>query len=228
VRSLVLSVVLVAFAPACGGPSEPAKNAVPESARVVLLSLHGVDCAECASEVRAEVEKDGKVYDSSFDRKRVVLKLVVEPKLTDAALVAAAKRAGIDARPGDAGGSYLRDAEPPAGADVQVVVTDGRDFPDLNKALAAGKITVIDFYAEWCGPCRKVDEHVKKVLNDRKDVAYRRMNIVDWDTPLAQRYLKGAPELPYVLVYDGKGTRVDAIAGVDLARLDAAIAKAKP
>jgi hypothetical protein len=54
------------------------------------------------------------------------------------------------------------------------------------------------------------------------------MNIVDWDTPLAARYLKGIPELPYVLVYDGKGARVDAIPGADLVRLDAAIAKAKP
>ncbi len=178
--------------------------------------------------MRTEIEKDGKVYDASFDKKRVVLKLVVDRSLTDAQLVAAAKRAGIDARPGDAGGSWVKDAEAPPDADTKIVVADGSDFPDLQQALAPSKVTIVDFYADWCGPCRKVDDHVKKLLVGRKDLAYRRMNIVDWDTPLAERYLKGIPELPYVLVYDGKGARVDAIPGADLGRLDAAIAKAKP
>jgi hypothetical protein len=62
-------------------------------------------------------------------------------------------------------------------------------------------------------------------LSDRSDVAYRRLDIGDWDTPLAQHYLKGVASLPYVVVYGTTGGKVDDIAGLDLPKLDAAIAR---
>jgi hypothetical protein len=37
--------------------------------------------------------------------------------------------------------------------------------------------------------------------------------------------LKNVPALPYVLVYGKNGEKVDSIAGLDLARLDAAIGR---
>lgn len=225
-RSCLLALLLAAPA-ACASATPPATT-IPATARTTKLSLHNIDCAECAADVRTEVEKTHKVYDLKFDKKRVVLTLVVDGTVSDEMLIAAAKRAGIEAKPGDAGGSYLADAKAPEGADVAIVVKDGADYPDLTKALAPGKVTVVDFYADWCGPCRKVDDHIKKRMAERKDLAYRRFNVVDWDTPLAQRHLKNIPELPYVLVFDGKGARVAAINGADLAELDAAIKKATP
>jgi hypothetical protein len=63
------------------------------------------------------------------------------------------------------------------------------------------------------------------VLGVRKDVAYRRLDVGDWDTPLAKHYLANVAQLPYVVVYDRRGAAIDRITGVDLARLDRAIAK---
>jgi hypothetical protein len=65
-----------------------------------------------------------------------------------------------------------------------------------------------------------------KLLVDRKDVAYRKLDIGDWDTPLAQRYLKSVPALPFVMVFGANKVKVEEIAGLDLARVDKAIAKA--
>jgi hypothetical protein len=67
---------------------------------------------------------------------------------------------------------------------------------------------------------------VKKKLESRSDLAYRRLDIVDWDTPLAKHWMNGVPELPYVIVFDKQKKKVDSIVGLDLARLDSAIAKA--
>jgi hypothetical protein len=63
------------------------------------------------------------------------------------------------------------------------------------------------------------------VVQARTDVAYRKLDVGDWDIPFGARYLKDVPALPYVVVFDKGGARVDAISGLDVKRVDAAIAK---
>jgi thiol-disulfide isomerase/thioredoxin len=214
----------------CGAPSpsQPAAAPIPAGARTTSVSLFDVDCAECADKVVGELKKEGTVYRTAFDKKRVVLRVVADPALTEERMLAAVRRAGFRAQIGEAGGAYAADAKAPEGADVSTPVADGRDVPDLAKLLAPGKVTLVDFYAGWCGPCRDVDRHVKELIGRRSDLAYRRLDVVDWDSPLAVHYIRSVPSLPYVLVFAPDGHQVDAIAGLDLARLDAAIAKAKP
>ena len=54
----------------------------------------------------------------------------------------------------------------------------------------------------------------------------RKLNVVSWETPVAERYLRNASSLPYVVVYGKRGQRVAAIAGLDLNAIDRAIDKA--
>jgi thiol-disulfide isomerase/thioredoxin len=114
----------------------------------------------------------------------------------------------------------------PAGADLQELSKEGEDVASLEAHVVPGKVTLFDFYAVWCAPCRKIDAHVFALLGKRGDLALRKLNVVSWETPLAQRYLKSIPNLPYVLVYGKDGKRVDAVAGLDLEALDRAIARA--
>lgn len=117
-------------------------------------------------------------------------------------------------------------AKPPQTADVAQLVSDGRDLPALEPHRVANKITVFDFHAAWCPPCRKVDEHLYPILAKRSDIAVRKINIGSWDTPVAERWLKEVPELPYLVIYDKQGKRVATIAGAQLKELDQAIAEA--
>jgi thiol-disulfide isomerase/thioredoxin len=114
----------------------------------------------------------------------------------------------------------------PAGADLVELSKQGEDVPALEPHAPKGKVTLFDFYAVWCAPCRKIDAHVFALLGKRGDLAVRKLNVVSWETPLSARYLKGIPSLPYVLVYGKDGRQVAAVAGFDLAALDRAIAKA--
>jgi thiol-disulfide isomerase/thioredoxin len=115
----------------------------------------------------------------------------------------------------------------PADADVKKLSAEGEDVPSLEAHAVPGKVTLFDFYADWCAPCRQIDRHVFAQMVESSDLALRKINVVDWDTPVAKRHLANVPRLPYVVVYGRDGTLVRAIAGLDLPALDAAIAEGR-
>src|SRR5687767_1632139 len=77
--------------------------------------------------------------------------------------------------------------ELPPNADLVEISKQGEDVPTLDAHVVKGKVTVFDFYAVWCAPCRKIDAHVFGLLRDRTDLAIRKLNVVSWETPLAGR-----------------------------------------
>jgi thiol-disulfide isomerase/thioredoxin len=117
-------------------------------------------------------------------------------------------------------------APPPAKADVAVIARNGEDVPSLEPHRVLGKVTVFDFYAAWCPPCRKMDEHLFPKLSSRGDIAIRKLDVGSWDTPLADRWLSDVPELPFLVVYDKKGRRVTEISGARFDAIDRAIEQA--
>ena len=114
-----------------------------------------------------------------------------------------------------------------AEADVVWLSKQGEDVPSLDAHAVKGKVTVFDFYADWCAACRKVDGHVyKRLAGGDKTLAYRKINIVSWESAVGQRYMKGVPSLPLILVYGRDGKLSKSLHGADLTALDAAIVEA--
>jgi thiol-disulfide isomerase/thioredoxin len=221
-RNLVAFSLALAACAGCGG-AQP----VPEDARSTVVSLQKIDCADCGSAIVADMRRRPGVYAASFDKRRAEVSVTASPSFDVLGTVKQlAANEGFEAVLGAGKGLYIDWAKFPEGADVKTIARNGEDVPDLGAYLVKGKVTVVDFSAIWCMPCRKVDEHMVKVLGDRRDVAYRKFDIGDWDTPLAQHYLKAVPQLPYVIVYGVGGSKVDAIAGVATDKLDAAIERA--
>jgi thiol-disulfide isomerase/thioredoxin len=114
-----------------------------------------------------------------------------------------------------------------ANADVLWVSNAGEDVPSLAPHAVKGKVTVFDFYAEWCAACRKVDGHVyKRLAAGDATLAYRKLNLVEWESPLGQRYVKDVPSLPFVVIYGTDGKEFKRLHGADLTALDQAISEA--
>ncbi len=112
----------------------------------------------------------------------------------------------------------------PDGADVKWLAREGEDIASLDEHAVAGKVTVFDFYADWCAPCRNVDRHLFGLIAKGQDLAVRKLNVFSWETPLAKRHLANTPNLPLLVVFGKDGKRVESISGFDLVALDAAIA----
>ena len=73
----------------------------------------------------------------------------------------------------------------------------------FDKDLAAGKLMMVDFWAEWCGPCRMLGPVVEQLAGDFEEKAEVGKVNVDEEQELAIRY--GVMSIPTVIFFkDGK------------------------
>lgn len=50
---------------------------------------------------------------------------------------------------------------------------------ELNKLTAGNKTVLIDFFAEWCGPCRMVSPIIDEISKERDDITVCKVNVDD-------------------------------------------------
>ena len=98
-----------------------------------------------------------------------------------------------------------------------------KEFNDANfqsDVLASDKLTVVDFWAEWCGPCRAIAPVFERLSDQYQGkLRFARMNIDEY--PNAARTL-GIQAIPTLIVFY-KGNVVERIVGPNPARLQAEI-----
>ena len=201
------------------GPRDP-----PASSSVVI-SLQDITCQSCGAAVAKLLKRKRGVEAAQFDRDSVEVEVRYDPSSIEPTdLTKAVRKAGYDSVVGAGRGSYAAAEEFAAGLDVEWISRAGEEV-DLEAHVVPGKVTVFDFYAVWCGPCREVDEEMHTILKASSSVALRKINVVDWSSPVAEEYLQRVGGLPYVVVYGNDGRRVEAIEGLNLKRLRRAIEK---
>lgn len=99
---------------------------------------------------------------------------------------------------------------------LDIVSYPGNTRVDIAKIVVPGKVTIVDFYGEWCGPCRVLEARLQHLMaGDKPNLALRRVDIGKWDNAAAKqvtREFKGEA-LPYIRVYDANGRFVEAVTG---------------
>ena len=96
---------------------------------------------------------------------------------------------------------------------------------DINQHLALGNVTVVDFYADWCGPCRQLSPYLEQMAKSDPEIALRKVDIVSWKTAVAQQF--NIHSIPQVNVYDRNGRLVGTVLGVDFEKVKSYVAQAK-
>lgn len=91
----------------------------------------------------------------------------------------------------------------PVGHDASVIqhINTPEEFD--NVVLNAATLTLVDFYADWCPPCRKLAPVLEDVAHEHSDHLLVAKVDVDKNRELAQRYgVRGIPHL--ILFRDGQ------------------------
>lgn len=87
------------------------------------------------------------------------------------------------------------------------VKLNSQNFADeiLNRNCTA----LVDFYADWCGPCKMVAPIVEEIAEENEDIIVGKVN-VDESNDLAYRY--GVASIPTLIVFEN-GEETERIVG---------------
>jgi copper chaperone CopZ len=203
--------------------------AVSAAAETFTFHVVGIDCAMCAPPIVKALAAVGGVRSARVDAKANTATVDVPAQFDREKLREAVNNAGFEAVfPGE----KARDIEP-LSADV-VKSLDIRTYADgkrvdIAKITALGKVTIVDFYGDWCGPCRVLEARLQHLMNgSKKNLALRRVNIGKWDNDAAKQATElRAAALPYIRLYDARGKFVTAVTGGMWDEVLAAIEKAE-
>jgi len=187
------------------------------AAEPLRVTVVGIDCEECAAPILRALRGVPGAGKPTLDWKAGVATVEPGPGFDRERLRKALQEIGYEAV---FDGEERHDLQP-LPEDVRRTLdiapaSDGEKV-ELAKTLVPGKITVIDYWAEWCSPCHLLDTRLQHLVRSDSALAVRRVNMGKWDTAAARQATSDfrIEALPYVRVYDARGKFVgDATGGV--------------
>lgn len=72
---------------------------------------------------------------------------------------------------------------------------------NFNEIINTDKPVLLDFYADWCGPCQMISPIVKEISEENDNVTVGKIN-VDNEPLLAQKF--GVMSIPMLVVIKNK------------------------
>jgi len=80
----------------------------------------------------------------------------------------------------------------------------------IENYLLKGKTNIVDFYSDYCPPCKKISPLLQELGSKRPDLAVLKVDInrkgvkgIDWRSPLARQFKLSS--IPHFRIYDAEG-----------------------
>ncbi|MDH5561746.1 MAG: thioredoxin [Deltaproteobacteria bacterium] len=95
-----------------------------------------------------------------------------------------------------------------------VVILSDADFEE--KVLKSGAPVLVDFWAEWCGPCKMIAPFLEELAGEYKGkLTIGKLNVDD-NSQYASQY--GVRSIPTLILFKN-GEQVDMVVGADTGKI---------
>jgi thioredoxin 1 len=90
-----------------------------------------------------------------------------------------------------------------------------------QEVLQSDKPVIVDFWAEWCGPCHAVSPVLDKIVEERGDELKLVKVNIDEEQDLAQRY--GVASIPFMVLFENGEPQASAVGAMPKGSLEKAL-----
>jgi len=80
---------------------------------------------------------------------------------------------------------------------MEVIKIKEEEFEE--KVLKSDKKVLVDFYADWCGPCKMLSPVIEKLAEEIDDISFVKINVDDAEN-IARSY--GVMSIPSLFVFE--------------------------
>ena len=105
-----------------------------------------------------------------------------------------------------------------------MMATEATETTFEQEVLANGEKVIVDFWAEWCGPCHAVAPVLDRIADDHS-VKIVKVNI-DQEQGLAQRY--GVSSIPMMILFENGEPQASAVGAMPKSALERQLGLSEP
>eukprot|EP00833_Pecoramyces_ruminatium_P017436 jgi/Orpsp1_1/1191468/evm.model.d7180000086039.1 len=92
---------------------------------------------------------------------------------------------------------------------------------EYNKYVSQGKLTVVDFFAEWCGPCKNIAPRFENLSNAYRNANFLKVNIDEMNSLASGLSVSSIP----TFIFYKSGKTLHRITGANYNELESTIKK---
>jgi thiol-disulfide isomerase/thioredoxin len=195
----------------------------------VVLKLFKMDCSACSAQIEAKLYSLDGISEAVADYEKAEAYVIFNPvKISVNKMISEIKAIEFDAKEGDiktfpAEGlktvKSAKDGEKLAALQkiekedekLGIKIVSTGEVIDLEKDLDKNKLTIYDFYADWCDHCVILGENLKTLLQKNPEsFVVKKIHLKGeakdtFNLPIVKKYMKDVYGFPYIRIYNPKG-----------------------
>lgn len=187
--------------------------------------VEGMTCESCANAATQALLNMKGVTSASVDFKTKTAKVTGKEKVTKEQIKETI--AGKNFEVLFEGESLTKSLTEEEINNLDIEVIKGGKKITIKEHIKEGKITVFDFYADWCGPCKVFSPKVERLIAKYPDLVLKKVDIVDWKSEISKQLTKEyqLPSLPFILIFDDKAKLLGKVSGNYIEKVEEVVKK---